>query len=133
MPSEAATIATNIAIYLATVAVPVILFWLALRLPRLTESLRERRAARSPRPQGLPIERLAADLRRVNRELRELPNGTSMVRRRGTQMAYDHLLGQACEALGIEHELAALPEGLDHDLERARVEVALERAGLVIR
>ena len=54
-----------------------------------------------------------------------------MVRRRGVQMAYDDVLQDACRAVNVPESLDNVPEGLDKELERARIELALKAAGLV--
>jgi hypothetical protein len=124
----------NVLIYAALVVTPTAVGGLLFNAPRIVAALKRlRRRRRPPMPGHPPIERLAADLRRVDKAMRSLPDGVSIVRRRGTQQAYDALLGQACNALQVPAELDTLPEGLDRDLERARVEVELQRAGLVIR
>src|SRR5439155_2090655 len=87
----------------------------------------------APRPTDPPIERVAASLRRLDREQSVLPPGTPQARRRALQMAYDDLLCSACRALAIQHELTSLPPGWDREVERLRVETSLERAGLCIR
>lgn len=79
-----------------------------------------------------PIERIAADLRRLSTALRGLREGTPAIRRRGLQTAYDGKLQAACRALGIEQCLGELA-GMERELERLRVEVALESAGLRFR
>jgi hypothetical protein len=83
------------------------------------------------RQQGVPIEQVAADLRR----LRLVISGDehrSAAHQIGNRLAYDKVLMQACNMLGIEHELAEESSGLDRDIERLRVEAELERAGVVI-
>ena len=80
-----------------------------------------------PRP---PVEQLAADLRRLAAAVRDLPRGTSRARQRGLLMAYDDVLTAAALALDVPHVLDTAPPGLDRDLERVRVEGALEAAGL---
>lgn len=122
---------TGVLIFAAVAVAPTALFWLALRLPPLVRGLRERR--RPPAPSGPPVERIAADLRRVRHALRTLPAGVSAVRRRGIEAAYEDLLTQACRALAVEHQLAALPPGLEREVERLRIELALQTAGLEIR
>ncbi|PRX47680.1 hypothetical protein B0I33_105260 [Prauserella shujinwangii] len=119
----------NVLIYLAVVIAPTATCWVILMLPRLVAAARRRRA---PEPQGPPVERLAADLRRVRHSLATLPPNAPMVRRRATGEAYDALLAQACRAVGVAHRLDAVPEGIDRELERLRVEEALRGAGLAI-
>ena len=109
---------------------PALLAWAVLRVPGLLGAAYGRFRPPPPAPAGPPVERLAADLRRVRRALREMPGGTSAVRRRGTQRAYDELLAQACAALDVEQHLGEVPDGADRSLERLRVEQALVDAGL---
>lgn len=98
-------------------------------LPRLARRLR-----RKPRyvPSGPPIEKLAADLRRVRGVLVHYEPGTPLVRRIGTLQAYDQLLIQACRAVDVEQRIDALPPGTDLEIERLRVEQHLRDAGLAI-
>lgn len=116
--------------YAGIVFAPVVLAWAALRAPSVVHSLRER--YRAPVPDGLPIERLAADLRRVHRDLVELAPDAPMVRRRATRQAYDALLLQACAAVDIRTDLDDVPEGVEREMERLRVEQCLRDAGLAI-
>jgi hypothetical protein len=80
-----------------------------------------------------PIERIAADLRRLSAAVRPVPPGTPAVRRRGLQMAYDETLAAACRALDVQHSLGELADGVDREVERLRIEAALEEAGLRFR
>lgn len=83
------------------------------------------------RVHGPTIEQLAADLRR----LRTTVSGgahRSATRQLGAQLAYDTALAQACEMLGIAHDLGQESAGLDRDVERVRVEAELEGAGMVL-
>jgi hypothetical protein len=77
-----------------------------------------------------PIERIAADLRRVRRTLAGFEPGTSAVKKIAARQAYDALLVQACAALDVEHRLSVLPQGMDRDLERLRLEECLRERGL---
>ena len=52
---------------------------------------------------------------------------------RGWLEAYDDVLVTACQALGLEERLGALPEGPERGLERERVERMLMRAGVLLR
>lgn len=118
----------NIALFAGVALAPSALCWAVLHVPRLIRRLR-----RSPLvPQGLPIEQLAADLRRVHRVLALVRPGTPYARRAGVRQAYDVLLAQACAAVGVVHRLDDLPEGVDRDIERLRVEEALRQEGLAI-
>jgi hypothetical protein len=101
-------------------------------------------AGRRPVPQGGPgapgecsehaaVEQVAADLRRLARELAAVPAGAPYVRWQALQNAYDRVLVEAAELLEVPHELAEVPvAGTAHDIERLRVVCALEAAGLVM-
>jgi len=126
-----ATPMANVLLFAVAVIAPTLVFWGIVRVPRL-DAIGERVRRRRVTPKGLPIEQLAADLRRVHRLLVQCPDGTPMVRRVATRDAYDELLRQACTAVDVSHELDALPEGMERDMERLRVEEALRDAGLTI-
>jgi hypothetical protein len=79
------------------------------------------------------VERIAADLRRLGGAMRRVPRGTSHIRRKALQLAYDDALVAGCRALDVQQSLSALPLGMDRDLERIRIEAELERAGLRFR
>ncbi|WP_309115508.1 hypothetical protein [Saccharothrix sp.] len=118
----------NFALFVGVALAPSALCWAVLHIPRLLRRLR-----REPlTPRGLPIEQLAADLRRVHRVLALIRPGTPYARRAGVRQAYDVLLAQACAAVGVPHRLDDLPEGVDRDIERLRVEEALRQEGLAI-
>lgn len=86
--------------------------------------------AEPPRPAGPPIERLAADLRRLGRQRLGIAT-RSPVWFTAVQRAYDDRLCQACRSLDIEQYLGEL-EGLDLEIERVRVEGELIAAGVVL-
>ncbi len=114
---------------------PTLAVYLLLHAPRAATALwrlARRSALLAPpaRPTGWPIERIAADLRRLHRTLAEFPPGTPALRRQATRQAYDDLLAQACAAVDIPHRLDTLPEGVDREVERLRVEQALGDAGV---
>ena len=81
--------------------------------------------------QGVPIEKLAADLRRL-RALLSQDEHRSAAHQMGNRLAYDRLMIQMCETLDIEHELGGDSIGVERDIERFRVEAELERAGVVL-
>ena len=86
---------------------------------------------RRPRtPQTRPIEDLAVQARRLGRRFHEPPAGQRFAKAEGLRQAYDAVLTEACAALGVTHLLMVLPPGSDLDVERTRVEWALEVAGL---
>lgn len=101
-------------------------------LRRLLRRLRALVPPPMPRPSGMPIERIAADVRRLRQDIGALPPQMPQQRRRGVLAAYDDALLAACQALELSTTLAALPEGIAHDLERLRVEEELRRSGLVL-
>ncbi|MGB3442812.1 MAG: hypothetical protein WBA97_29060 [Actinophytocola sp.] len=122
----------NLILLVVVVTAPTLLFWTLLRVPRTVDAVgaylrRRRRGPESARP---PIERLAADLRRVHRTLADFPPGTPALRRRATREAYDALLVQACAAVDVPHRLDRLGEGMDREVERLRVEEALRSSGV---
>ncbi|MFI7121667.1 hypothetical protein [Amycolatopsis sp. NPDC049868] len=119
-----------VALYAVVAVAPSALFWCALKVPAGVRWWRGRR--RPELPAGPPIEKLAADLRRVHRLLAELPSGASAVRRYGTRQAYDALLVEACREVEVDHRLAELPEGFDREIERLRVEESLAEHGLSV-
>jgi hypothetical protein len=86
-----------------------------------------------PVPSGPPIERIAADARRIRSQLRQAPAELPMARLRGWIEAYDDVLVTACRSLGLEERLGELPEGPTRQLERERVERMLEATGLLLR
>jgi len=122
----------NVLLFAVAVFAPTLVFWGLVRVPRLVDLIGERIRKRRVVAKSLPIEQLAADLRRVHRLLVQCPDGTPMVRRVATREAYDELLRQACVAVEVRHELDELPEGMERDMERLRVEEALRSAGLTI-
>ena len=122
----------NVLLFAVAVLAPTLVFWGLVRVPRLVDVIGERIRKRRVVAKSLPIEQLAADLRRVHRLLVQCPDGTPMVRRVATRDAYDELLRQACVAVEVRHELDELPEGMERDMERLRVEEALRSAGLTI-
>ena len=86
-----------------------------------------------PTPAGMPLERIAADLRRLHIDARRHQPGMSMAKYRGAMAAYDDALLDACRALDLSTDLSTLPEGVERESERLRVEYELERAGIRFR
>jgi len=128
-------VALGIALLVLMGAMPLVLIELLVNAGKLTfwasDRLREMHARRHPQPPGRPVQKIAADLRRLSTLARD-PAPISAARRLGVQRAYDDTLAEACRALGLEQRLAEL-DGLDRDLERLRLEGALEASGLVLR
>ena len=79
-----------------------------------------------------PIEWLARDLRRLDRQRRGGVTIESELWLAAVLRAYDERLCLACECLGVSENLRPL-DGLDREIERVRVEGALEAAGLQLR
>jgi ABC-type phosphate transport system auxiliary subunit len=99
---------------------------------RRSSAAAHRQAVRELRhQQGVPIEQLAADLRRL-RAILGTDAHRSAAHQMGNRLAYDKLLLQVCEMLEIEHDLAGESIGFERDFERIRVEAELERAGLIL-
>jgi hypothetical protein len=139
MARSASIVVLGLAVSVLAAMLPMALIWAVIHADEIAESVVAfgRRCHLLPPPRILtydpPIERTAADLRRLSAEMRQVPRGTSAVRRRGLQMAYDDKLTEACRSLGVRHWLGELGEGTDRELERMRVEAALEEAGLRFR
>ena len=81
-------------------------------------------------PEGPPLEELAATLRRLHPAVRSPRAETTTVRQQGILAAYDGVLVAAAAALDVPTTLTELPDGLDHEAERLRVEHELQQAGL---
>jgi hypothetical protein len=84
----------------------------------------------SPAPAGMPIERIAADLRRIRPQAVLPASGTPMARRRAVIAAYDEALLDACRALDVPTDLDRVTDPLERESERLRTEAELERAGV---
>ncbi len=137
--SPMTTAVLYLALLTASMAASFALLGLLLRAftGQLTHDLRARRRARGQHlpaePVHRPVEAVAADLRRLARQLDVVPAGSPQVRRRGFQAAYDDVLREAAAQFAIPTTLAGLPPGFPRDVERLRVETALADAGLVVR
>jgi hypothetical protein len=91
-----------------------------------------RSARKPPAASRRPIQVVAADLRRLARQLALVPAGGAMVRRQALLAAYDHVLVEVAEQLEVPHRLDTLPRGPARDAERARLLAELEDAGLAV-
>jgi hypothetical protein len=78
------------------------------------------------------IERIAAELRRLDRQRRRGPATESTVWLAAVLYAYDEWLRAACRSLGVVEHLKPL-EGMDRELERMRVESELRANGITFR
>ena len=95
---------------------------------------RSRRAGPPPAtaPERRPLQVVAADLRRLSRQLAVVPAGAPLVRWQALWTAFDDVLLEAAEQLDVPAELRSSPPGLARDLERLRLLAALEAAGLAV-
>jgi hypothetical protein len=100
------------------------------RFARLDRAISRATAGEPSEPADPPIERIAADLRRLSRQRLDIAM-RSPVWYEAVQRAYDERLTTACRELHVEEHLAEL-SGIDLEIERVRVEGALHRAGMVI-
>ncbi|MGY1723009.1 hypothetical protein [Blastococcus sp. SYSU DS0533] len=91
-----------------------------------------RRASRHPSPPGRSLEVVAADLRRLGRQVALVPAGMPMARRRALLAAYDDVLTEAARMLGVTAALGELPEGRPREVERLRLAAELRAAGLQV-
>ena len=80
-----------------------------------------------------PLQEVAADLRRLDRQFALVPSGATLVRWRALWAAYDRVLMEASDLLEVPHTLEKTPDGVARDIERLRVVSALEARGLVVR
>jgi hypothetical protein len=94
---------------------------------------RRRRVQSVVQAEGRPIQVVAADLRRLSRQLALVPAGAPLVRWQALWAACDDVLSEAAAQLEVPHELPTTPSGMARDLERLRLLAALEGAGLVVR
>jgi hypothetical protein len=78
------------------------------------------------------IEEIARELRRLDRQRRGGPTCESERWLAAVQLAYDERLCLACRCLGVTEHLRPL-EGMDREIERVRVEGALQAAGVALR
>jgi hypothetical protein len=81
-------------------------------------------------PEHRPIEVIAREARRLGHRFRETRHGVSFVKSEAVRRAYDGVLAEACDALGLPHLLAVLGDGSELDVERQRVERLLHIWGL---
>lgn len=125
-------VAGRIAAFVLLTLAPFVLLWAAINAGAIAKWIAERWERRFPKPvpPGRPIEKLAAELRRLSARLREPANGT-WTNISGVQLAYDQVLVEAGHAVGVQASLDGL-SGMNRELERARIEVELTRAGMAI-
>jgi hypothetical protein len=78
------------------------------------------------------IDDIARELRRLDRQRRGGPTLESERWLEAVIQAYDDGLCRACRCVGVQEHLEPL-EGMDREIERVRVEGALEAAGVTLR
>jgi hypothetical protein len=79
-----------------------------------------------------PIEQIAAELRRLDRQRHSGPTVESEAWSAAVVCAYDEWLRAACRRLDVSEHLSTL-DGVDRDIERVRIEAELQTAGLILR
>ena len=118
---------------LAALLLPTAVGWAAVLTVRGARSWSARQRDRVPVPLGPPIERVATDLRRLDRQRHELrregPSPGRAVRIRALEAAYRDLLLVACRRLEVDPP-ASTPSGQPAPGEVARVEDELCDRGL---
>ena len=97
---------------------------------RVADRSARRRTARRPAPQARPLQAVAADLRRLARQVALVPAGSPTVRRRALPAAYDDVLAEAAAIVGVTCDLTAVPDGRAREVERLRGICAPRAAGL---
>lgn len=118
----------GLTIYAVVTLAPTLIFWAALKVPSALAARARRTTLPPSRP---PIEELVADLRRLRRNL-QAGTSRSRVKRVALQSAYDDVLLEVCEAVGVDTaRLAATPEqGSERAFARLVAEADLESSGV---
>ena len=91
------------------------------------------RAERRPVPVRRPLQVVAADVRRLGRQITLVPAGAPMARRRALAAAYDDVLVEAAVLLDVPNDLRTSPLGPARDVARLRLLAELEEAGLAVQ
>jgi hypothetical protein len=126
---------TVLALCLALLA-PTVALGLVFALPKWVAAAgearrrRQRRSGKLMTPSGPPLERLAADLRRLR--IQRADAHRSRVQREGARLAYEDVIQQAAAALGIVHDLDGAGDRFGREVELLRIEQALHDAGVVL-
>lgn len=116
-------------LYIVIAVAPTLVFWFALRvLPAAVSAVVERRR---PPPPGQSLERVVADLRRLRREIRGAPQRTR-VRQVALVSAYDDVLLQVCDVVGVDAPPLATATDGDRAFARLLTEAAVEQAGIAL-
>ena len=116
-------------LYLVIAVAPTLVFWFALRvLPAAVSAVVERRR---PSPPGPSLEQVVADLRRLRREIRGAPQ-RRRVRQVALVSAYDDVLLQVCDVVGVDAPPLATATDGDRAFARLLTEAAVEQAGIAL-
>lgn len=86
----------------------------------------------APPVEHRPIEVVSREARRLGRRFRATRRGVSFAKSEAVRRAYDDVLAEGCEALGVPHLLGVLDPGDELDAERTRVERLLHVWGLSV-
>lgn len=97
-------------------------------LTRLARRLRRTPVAEEPATRR-PIEQVGADLRRLNASFHR--DDMRFAKYEGCRQAYDGVLAEAADMAGLAHLMEVLPPGCELDRERQRIEMLLQRHGLL--
>ncbi|MEP6853415.1 MAG: hypothetical protein ABJA87_12275 [bacterium] len=123
-----------VVLFLALMILPTAVVYALMHLSHVfdfAERVFERIHPPAPQPVGPPIERIAADLRRISAHLDALvdagPVPGRILRVRATTTAYDDVLLRACRALEVEPATTDTPMSSQ---DRLQTEAALAAAGL---
>lgn len=120
----------GLVLYIVAAASPVLVVWLAVRVvPSMVDRIGDALRGRQPQPL-VPLESIVASLRRLRREIRDVPPTTN-VRAQALSAAYDEVLLDACRIVGVAAPLADA-SGTDRPFARLMTEAALERAGIAL-
>jgi hypothetical protein len=88
------------------------------------------RTARHPEPQRRPLQVVAADVRRLGRQIPLVPPGAPVPR--ALVVAYEEVLIEAAVLLDVPNDLRTAPAGPVRDAARLRLLAELEEAGLAV-
>ena len=99
--------------------------WIHLRWERY-------QAAAHPESGRRPLQVVAADVRRLGRQIALVPAGAPMARRRALAAAYEDVLMEAALLLDVPNDLRTAPVGPVRDAARLRLLADLEEAGLAV-
>ena len=99
--------------------------WIHLRWERY-------QAAAHPESGRRPLQVVAADVRRLGRQISLVPAGAPMARRRALAAAYDDVLIEAALLLDVPNDLGTAPVGPVRDAARLQLLAELVEAGLAV-